>query len=118
VSGQLAGLVQPGWTARASCAGFDADAFFPATGYSAVSRVLLRLCAGCPVRRSCLAAALLVGERGVWAGTSETGRETATQTRLIAGDDPARVVDDLLAGALPKPVRRHRRVRSGKADAA
>jgi hypothetical protein len=78
---------------------------------------VVRVCAGCPVRRSSLASALLGAEDGVWAGTSEIGRVKATRTGLLGGSDPVRVVDELLAGAVPRPGRR-RRVWSGKADAA
>jgi hypothetical protein len=57
------------------------------------------------VRRSSLASALLGAEDGVWAGTSEIGRVKATRTGLLGGSDPVRVVDELLAGAVPKPGR-------------
>jgi WhiB family redox-sensing transcriptional regulator len=113
----LQAIVDPGWWRRAACAGCDLDEFFPDRGGQRAARPVLRVCAGCPVRRPCLATALLGGEHGIWAGTPEYVRENATRTRLLAGTDPATVVDELLAGAVPKPGRRGR-VWSGKADAA
>ncbi|MET9275413.1 WhiB family transcriptional regulator, partial [Kribbella sp. NPDC003557] len=36
------------------------------------------VCAICPVRRSCLASALLNDEQGVWGGTTDTDRDAIT----------------------------------------
>jgi hypothetical protein len=98
---ELAGMVEPGWMARASCVGVDGDEFFP-DRLQQVPIALRRVCTECPVRRCCLASALLVGEYGIWAGTAVYVRERAIRMRLRAGEDPARVVEDLLrAAALP-----------------
>lgn len=82
--------VEEGWAERASCApgsGHDPDIFFPEAGSSGV--VVARVvCAGCPVRVSCLATALAGGVNclGVWGGYTDTERRRyrtwrATQTR-------------------------------------
>jgi hypothetical protein len=115
---ELAGMVEPGWTARAWCVGLDGDAFFRETSQP-IGVSLRQVCAECPVRRSCLASALLVGEYGIWAGTSRQARQAVTRTRLAAGEDPAGVVEDLLAAAVPAGwPPRPGRVWSGKGDAA
>ena len=54
------------------------------------------VCGRCPVRRSCLAAALLQHEEGVWAGTTEADRRQLYG--LLKADVPVnRVLDAALA---------------------
>ena len=87
-----------GWVADARCASADPEAWFPGPGQSAVPQVL-GICAGCPVRRACLASALLHDELGVWAGTTAAERRTAYQW-LRAGRSVATVLDQALDGGL------------------
>jgi hypothetical protein len=97
----------PGWRRHALCASVDPDAWFPEHGVGADTRVL-RLCAECPVRRSCLATALLGHDLGVWAGTTELTRRPGH--RMLRHDVPAaKVVDVLLDRADRKASRSKRR---------
>ena len=96
---QLRAAMQPGWRGNAPCASADPDAWFPDKGQPAVPQVLA-ICAGCPVRRSCLASALLHGERGVWAGTTAAERGSAFRW-LHQGQTVSSVLDRALDGGLP-----------------
>jgi WhiB family redox-sensing transcriptional regulator len=61
------------WMAQASCAQIGGDGWFPDKGNS--PRDALRICAGCPVRETCLEHALAAGYRqGVWGGLTPTQR--------------------------------------------
>jgi WhiB family redox-sensing transcriptional regulator len=63
------------WQQRAACRGLDTEEFYPALGGAAADTVRA-VCAGCPVRASCLAYALghesQPGTRpyGFWGGLS------------------------------------------------
>lgn len=66
------------WRAAAACRDTDPDLFFPVSG---AGRSLEQadqakaVCAGCPVRRSCLAFALSTGQvHGIWGGLTEEER--------------------------------------------
>jgi len=62
------------WQQQAACRGRPASIFFPARGDQVGLAVARRVCAGCPVRTECLAAALRLGDGfGVWGGL--TGAE-------------------------------------------
>ena len=62
-----------GWQQRAACRHADPELFFPERGRAIDQAV--DVCASCPVRATCLADALLRGERhGIWGGTSERTR--------------------------------------------
>ncbi|MGH3365671.1 MAG: WhiB family transcriptional regulator [Nocardioidaceae bacterium] len=64
-----------GWQDRALCTRFPADDWFPAPADSDAVAEVVEVCVRCPVRVSCLAAALVVGEEhGIWGGTTEAGR--------------------------------------------
>ena len=100
----------PGWRRQALCASVDPDAWFPDKGVGVDARVL-RLCAECPVRRFCLATALLGHDLGVWAGTTELARRQAH--RMLCHDVPAaEVLDVLLDRADCKASRPKRRGRN------
>jgi len=104
---ELKGQTVPGWRRQALCASVDPDAWFPEHGVGADTRVL-RLCAECPVRRSCLATALLGHDLGVWAGTTEPTRRQGH--RMLRHDVPAvEVLDVLLDLAVRKATRSRRR---------
>ena len=93
----LARRVDPDWRDQAACTGAkDPDAWFPdpSNRWTFLGEPL-NACAGCPVRRSCLAAALLRDEAGIWAGTDRRDRRPAL-TRLAAGAPVDLVLDELL----------------------
>lgn len=83
------------WQRDALCAQVDPDAWFPEQSNAAPPQVFT-VCGRCPVRRSCLAAALLRHEEGVWAGTTEADRRHLYG--LLKADVPVdRVLDAALA---------------------
>jgi WhiB family redox-sensing transcriptional regulator len=65
--------VESRWQEQASCATADPAAWYPVMG-SIPAEQVTRVCAGCPVQRSCLAVALLCNEHGIWAGTNPRQR--------------------------------------------
>ncbi|WP_350279694.1 WhiB family transcriptional regulator [Kribbella sp. HUAS MG21] len=71
-----------GWRDRAACLGSTDPALTseePSIGEQTAAAQTI--CAACPVRRSCLASALLNDEQGVWGGTTDSDR-TAITTKL------------------------------------
>lgn len=70
---------RPGqWWTRAACRGMDTDLFYPERGKPA--KAAQRICAGCPVRRWCLADALQHRDHhGVWGGASKRQRRKVSQ---------------------------------------
>lgn len=92
-----------GWQNDAACSGYpDVSDFYP-DGYGApASRRITDLkgiCAFCPVVRSCLSAALVADEQGVWGRTTEVQRD-AIREELAHGTD----VDAALNLALDGPL--------------
>lgn len=71
------------WRDNAACRDVDSDLFFPVgTGDHAANaiqaRAALAVCAGCSVRRECLAFAVGKAEKhGVWGGMTEDARNAA-----------------------------------------
>jgi hypothetical protein len=63
--------------------------------------VLSRICAGCPVRKSCLATAVLADEEGIWGGTRR-GQRLHARARLLNDEEPGNVLGDLLHSPLPR----------------
>jgi WhiB family redox-sensing transcriptional regulator len=62
-----------GWRYQAACRGADLSVFFPGRGESA--EPARQICAGCPVRQSCLDYALSHGiTHGIWGGLTERDR--------------------------------------------
>ena len=94
----LRASIRDRWQEEAVCASTDPEQWFPSKGGS--PRLACAVCAGCPVRRSCLASALLFAEDGIWAGTAPTHRRAAFRS-IGNGADVDGVLDQLLA--------RHRR---------
>ncbi|MCW2542045.1 MAG: putative transcriptional regulator [Frankiales bacterium] len=92
---ELLGLMRFDWQADAACAGIltgAADPFYPEpiTGTNrianSVNEVAKAVCLDCPVRISCLAAALVTNEtHGVWGGASPTDRDRI-KVNLALGD--------------------------------
>ncbi len=92
----LRASIRSHWQSGAVCASTDPEQWFPAKGGS--PRLARAVCAACPVRRSCLASALLYAEDGIWAGTTPTQRRAA-YTTIDQGADVAQVLDELLTSA-------------------
>lgn len=104
----LARRIMPGWYTNAACAGSsDPDAFYPdsesdtADQPSNVRRLVdaTDRCAFCPVARSCLAAALVRDEQGVWGRTTETKRADLVN-ELVNGADVDAVLDSAVLGPM------------------
>lgn len=73
---------RPAWFDDARCVelGLDVDLFFPTRGEDV--RAAQEVCAGCRVRRTCLAYALEHGEHyGIWGGESERARRRMRRHR-------------------------------------
>jgi WhiB family transcriptional regulator, redox-sensing transcriptional regulator len=66
------------WRSAAACNDTDPDLFFPLSGSGKSLEQAERakaVCAGCPVRRSCLAFAQRTGQvHGIWGGLTEEER--------------------------------------------
>lgn len=77
-----------------SGSGLDPDAWFPLRESDLTAEVLTA-CAGCPVRRRCLAAALTRPEVGIWAGTTTLERRVA-RAAITRGVPAAVMVEELL----------------------
>lgn len=89
----LAEVIEPGWMTAADCVSIDPELWFPDTGPT--SRAVLRICAACPVRASCLATAIVRIEDGIWGGVQASPRSQA-RAQIWRGADPLVVVDELL----------------------
>ncbi len=88
--------IDVGWQDRALCAKFPADDWFPAPADSEAVAEVVEVCTSCPVRVSCLAAALVTGEEhGIWGGATEAGRWQARADLSARGSVP-HVIDQLL----------------------
>jgi WhiB family redox-sensing transcriptional regulator len=62
-------IAEPGWRSRGLCLHLDPELFFPSPTED--PGPALQVCGRCPVRGSCLAAALDAGDGdGVWGGTT------------------------------------------------
>jgi WhiB family redox-sensing transcriptional regulator len=90
----LEALIEPGWTIDAACVSIDPELWFPEKGRAALPAVL-EICASCPVRRSCLTAAIVNVEDGIWGGVQPLVRRWA-RAQITCGTDPLVVLDDLL----------------------
>lgn len=79
------------WRLRGRCAGDQSGAWF-ADLRTPAARMARLACASCPVKRRCLAAALLYGEEyGIWGGLAPEER-TVLDVRLQRGDSLNAVV--------------------------
>lgn len=102
---ELAGLVEAGWQFRAACAGMAGDLFVGPDDDVDAGDELVRVeaakdvCAFCPVARSCLAAALLGNEDGVWGRTTATERDVI-RVAVDQGADVAELVDRHVLGPI------------------
>lgn len=71
------------WRDFASCKGVDYTVFFPepGSGHHLDIAAAKLYCNGCPVRSDCLEHAVVNGEQGVWAGTTDDERERLRRKR-------------------------------------
>lgn len=64
------------WVEDAACCGKPVRLFFPFTddregpADGPVTAAAKKICAGCPVRQTCLEVALATGDGGIWGGTT------------------------------------------------
>ncbi len=76
-------VLRAGWKERAKCKPLSPaesdDLFFYEAGQKA--NKARAFCRGCPVKQECLNYAVLYGEDGVWAGTTEMERQSLTFIR-------------------------------------
>jgi len=86
-----------GWQWDAPCASADPEVWFPDEN---PLKLVVGICQDCPVRRACLATALLGNEVGIWAGTSANQRREPRR-ELRDGRQVPLVLDDLLARTGP-----------------
>ena len=67
--------IDVGWQDHALCSKFPADDWFPSPADSEAVAEVIEVCQRCPVRISCLAAALVVPEEhGIWGAATESDR--------------------------------------------
>jgi WhiB family transcriptional regulator, redox-sensing transcriptional regulator len=91
--------IEVGWQDHALCQKFPDDDWFPERATSQVVAELVEVCHRCPAQRSCLAAALAMGEEhGIWGGTTEADRHQALCDLGRGAHVPA-VLDRLLTRA-------------------
>lgn len=89
-------LDSPRWQPRASCTGAGEWLWF-ADANSPLTRRAVSICAQCPVRRACLAAALVYAEEfGVWGGVTSAQRRVLLN-RLADGSNLTAILDEALA---------------------
>ena len=82
----------------------DPELWFPEIG-GTTSRAVLEICASCPVRRTCLASAIVNVEDGIWGGVQAVPRSQA-RGQIWRGADPLVVLDELLDRAAETDSRR------------
>ena len=111
----LLAQIRPGWRSGAACASADPEAWFPEKG-TTPSRQVMAACVRCPVRRSCLATALVWNEEGIWAGTNPRDRREAYRL-LRLGITPAEVLDVVLGLAARRSYRLERKLRTNQGRA-
>lgn len=102
----LTRAVEPDWRESAACAGADPEAWFPAAQGAYPNPRVTAICRECPVRRSCLATAVVWSVDGIWAGT--TSRERHRLAGQV-GSAPTESIGELLNQALDQHRHRTRR---------
>ena len=89
-------LVGEEWKQDGTCRQTDADLWFADSSRRVLARVA-SICGDCPVRRPCLAWALVFAEPfGVWGGISAAERRPLRQ-RLTSGESLVAVLDGALS---------------------
>lgn len=77
-------LTAESWPSRAACAGDDTEMWFP-PGTADPDPLVVRVCAGCPVRTDCLEYAIATRQCGVWGGMTEDQRAKERKNRQRRG---------------------------------
>jgi hypothetical protein len=90
----LEGVIEASWAMDAACASVDPELWFPEKA-GPTARSVLEICAACPVRKSCLASAMVGVEAGIWGGVHYQARSQA-RGQIARGTDPLVVLDELL----------------------
>ncbi len=91
---ELESVLEPDWAVDAACVSVDPELWFPDKG-GTTSRAVLEICASCPVRRSCLASAIVNLEDGIWGGVQALQRSQA-RGQIWRGAETLAVLDELL----------------------
>ncbi|WP_323098116.1 WhiB family transcriptional regulator [Intrasporangium sp. YIM S08009] len=95
-------LARGGWKERGTCNQTDPELWFADTSRRVKARAAL-ICGSCPVRRQCLAWALVFDEEyGVWGGLDATGR-LPLQRRLSTGEPLPAVLAVAMAASSTAP---------------
>jgi WhiB family transcriptional regulator, redox-sensing transcriptional regulator len=90
--------IEVSWQDHALCRKCPDDDWFPERASSQVVADLVEVCQRCPAQRSCLAAALAMGEEhGIWGGTTEAERHHAVRA-LGRGTSVPQILDRLMTG--------------------
>ncbi|GAA2474008.1 WhiB family transcriptional regulator [Terrabacter carboxydivorans] len=98
----LRALARGGWKERGTCRQTDPELWFADTSQRTKARAA-SICASCPVRRPCLAWALVFDEEyGVWGGLDATERHTLKR-RLTTGETLLAVLADVLGWPIAAP---------------
>lgn len=71
--------LEPNWSALAACKSTDPSVFFPKDLVGVVAAKTI--CRDCPVIEECLDHAIVMGEHGVWGGTSDDERADLAKAR-------------------------------------
>jgi WhiB family redox-sensing transcriptional regulator len=84
------------WQDQGACANRDTEAWFVRSEGSSFGEPAKQICTTCPVRRDCLAASLVFGERfGIWGGLDSHQRSALAQS-LRRGAPLGAVLDHAL----------------------
>lgn len=101
----LRALARSGWKENGTCRQTDPELWFADTSRRTKARAA-SICASCPVRRPCLAWALVFDEEyGVWGGLDAAER-LPLQRRLSTGEPLPEVLAAAMAAPIPAPTSR------------
>ena len=75
-------LTDQEWRQDAACVGHDPELWFPPDGDQEVTGMAVRICAGCPVRRQCLAWSIQVDDHYAILGGLTKRQRTALKKRI------------------------------------
>lgn len=99
-----------GWMSRGACQGEDPELFFPVAANGAAVRQITAakaVCAGCPVRATCLGYAVTTRQDGIWGGTTPEERRAQREhpgSPPVSAANPARTPDEHRRRATRRPV--------------
>ena len=90
------------WQDQGACANQDTTSWFVRNESSSLGEPAKQVCGTCPVRRDCLAASLVFGEKyGVWGGLDRHQRAALSQ-QLRRGATLGTVLDQALDNRSPE----------------